>query len=154
MGAMETYSANEPNVVAEHFGAETVIVNLETGVYYNLRGTAHDVWTMVVDSGFSTEDAVRAMHANHMTDAATIGRDVDEFIDSLLRENLITRSDGRVATDRPSDPADAQAEWVRPVLEIFSDLKDILLLDPVHDVDEHGWPNPRTNDDSVPSREP
>jgi len=27
-----------------------------------------------------------------------------------------------------------------PKIEIFSDMQDILLLDPVHDVDQSGWP--------------
>ena len=30
-----------------------------------------------------------------------------------------------------------------PVLETYADLQDILLLDPVHDVDETGWPKTR-----------
>lgn len=27
-----------------------------------------------------------------------------------------------------------------PVLEVFADMQDLLLLDPIHDIDEVGWP--------------
>ena len=35
--------------------------------------------------------------------------------------------------------------FTTPTLEIFSDMQDILLLDPVHDVDERGWPINKNN---------
>ncbi len=36
------------------------------------------------------------------------------------------------AGDRPAFEA--------PVLESYSDMQDLLLLDPIHDVDDAGWP--------------
>jgi hypothetical protein len=30
--------------------------------------------------------------------------------------------------------------WSSPVLSIYDDMQDLLLLDPIHDVDESGWP--------------
>ena len=33
-----------------------------------------------------------------------------------------------------------------PVLSVYSDMEDLLLLDPIHDVDETGWPQPRSNE--------
>jgi hypothetical protein len=30
--------------------------------------------------------------------------------------------------------------WVRPVLESHTDLADLMLIDPVHDVSTRGWP--------------
>ena len=35
---------NNPHVISETLGGETIIVNLASGHYYNLQGTAVDVW--------------------------------------------------------------------------------------------------------------
>ncbi len=32
-------------------------------------------------------------------------------------------------------------DFTNPVLEKFTDMADLLLLDPIHEVDESGWPN-------------
>jgi hypothetical protein len=31
--------------------------------------------------------------------------------------------------------------WVTPQLIEYSDLQDLILVDPIHDVEESGWPN-------------
>ena len=31
--------------------------------------------------------------------------------------------------------------WVTPQLFEYSDLQDLILVDPIHDVEESGWPN-------------
>jgi hypothetical protein len=41
---------------------------------------------------------------------------------------------------------DLPADYIRtpfmpPELEVFTDMKDLLLLDPIHAIGEAGWPN-------------
>jgi hypothetical protein len=36
-----------------------------------------------------------------------------------------------------------QQEFSRPILTKYTDMKELLLLDPIHEVDETGWPNPK-----------
>ena len=47
-------------------------------------------------------------------------------------------------------PKDVLIDYSTPVVEIFSDMQEILLLDPVHDVDKSGWPITK-NSDNPPS---
>jgi hypothetical protein len=44
---------------------------------------------------------------------------------------------GTVATAVPA----ARQPYEAPALHKYNDMQDLLLLDPVHDVDETGWPN-------------
>ena len=37
--------------------------------------------------------------------------------------------------------------FVAPALTRYTDVKDLLVLDPVHDVDEMGWPTPKLTED-------
>ena len=48
------YRINTPKVIHKVFDSEVVIVNLETGVYYSLRGSGVDLWRGI-DAGFSPE---------------------------------------------------------------------------------------------------
>jgi hypothetical protein len=36
-----------------------------------------------------------------------------------------------------------------PVLEVFADMRDLLLLDPIHDVAEVGWPTAKPSRPAV-----
>ena len=38
------YRVNTPHVIAETIGGETIIVHLSTGCYFNLGGTAVEIW--------------------------------------------------------------------------------------------------------------
>ena len=39
-----TYRVNSPHVISETVGGETIIVNLASGHYFSLQGTAVEVW--------------------------------------------------------------------------------------------------------------
>jgi hypothetical protein len=58
----------------------------------------------------------------------------------LEREGLIRPA------ERPAERLNASTgqsrQFVPPVLERYDDMEDLLLLDPVHDVDAQGWPQP------------
>jgi hypothetical protein len=40
--------------------------------------------------------------------------------------------------------------FTQPVLEVYTDMQDLLLLDPIHEVDEEaGWPSPKPPGEAV-----
>jgi hypothetical protein len=41
------------------------------------------------------------------------------------------------------DPGPIEGKFEAPVLQKYTDMQDLLLLDPIHDTDETGWPNIR-----------
>ena len=56
---------------------------------------------------------------------------------------LVARSengDGEPAASAPVE-ATERAPFVTPRLERYTDMQDIILLDPVHKVDSQGWPH-------------
>jgi hypothetical protein len=65
-----------------------------------------------------------------------------------------TRSGGVAATSPGGAGGKAEPEprspegtaFNPPVLSVYSDMEDLLLLDPIHDVDETGWPQPRSDE--------
>ena len=70
------------------------------------------------------------------------------FVAELLARKLVIETeraspaDGAATEPRSVD----RAAFVPPALTIYEDMADLLLLDPIHDVDEAGWPMPKAAD--------
>ena len=114
------------------FDTEVVIVNLETGIYYSLRGSGIDIWRGI-EGGLTSEQIVGAF--------ASAGGDASarEHIAELEREQLIVPA----ATEQESSTGAAlsvSTPFVSPILEKFTDMREMLLIDPIHELDEGGWP--------------
>jgi hypothetical protein len=137
--------ANEPGVICEMFpDGESVIVNLETGIYYSTIGVGSFVWSLL--PGHPDESAiVSSIARRYSTSPAEIAPGVRVFIQELEREGLIVRAaDEGDRSSRPDAPSggkpDDALRYEAPVLNKYSDMKDLLVLDPIHEVDTSGWP--------------
>jgi hypothetical protein len=124
-----------PQCSADDFDGEIVAINLETGLYYSLKDSAALLWNDLA-AGHSVETLVQSAEANPKL-AAQISRFADELVAcGLMRETT--------EAPVPAEPARTAAEAATlqlPELESFGDMQDLLLLDPVHEVDEEmGWP--------------
>jgi len=127
------YEVNSPRIVAETIDGEVVAIDLDTGSYYSLDGSGAAIWQLI-ESGASVQEIEAAVG---------VAEPVVTFVAELATEGLI-----RPSTDGASGPRAAEASvpmpsgpFEAPRLEKFSDLEDLLLLDPVHDVDPRGWPH-------------
>lgn len=132
------YELNAPDVVEESIDGEALIVNLRTGLYYSARGSGDLLWRMVL-AGYTPTEAAAAF-ATGDTPANAIAADVARFIDELAAEELVRPRALMGVQELHTLPLDS---FEVPVLERFADLQDLLVLDPVHDVTEEGWPHAR-----------
>ena len=57
----------------------------------------------------------------------------------MLEEGLI--SPDPAASGEPREDLPAGGPWTPPSIAVFSDMQDLFELDPIHDVDEAGWPS-------------
>jgi hypothetical protein len=130
---------NVPKVTSELFDDEVVIVNFESGRYHSVRGAGVVIWNLLRE-GATRAGAVAACRARY-TGGDQVDTEVLAFLDRLVDEHL--------AVANPSCPAAlvaspasglGQVPFEPPVLTTFSDMQDLLLLDPIHDVDDDGWP--------------
>lgn len=138
MDNTHSFRINDPNVIAEFFDGEVVAVNLETGKYYSLPGVGSDLWFMLTE-GASLDAATS--HVQEVYPDDDVQGAVAEFVASLLEHQLLATSQAPGAAVPESrlisNPSGA---FVPPTVEMFTDLEDILLLDPIHEVDAAGWP--------------
>jgi hypothetical protein len=81
--------------------------------------------------------------ARYEVDLETARQDVERFASQLLEERLVEASDAEPDAVPPSASSTSSSNrlpYQPPTIEKFDDLQELLLLDPVHEVDEAGWP--------------
>ena len=141
----QRFRVNTPTVTHETIDGEAVIINLDSGNYYSLVEAGSFIWALV-EKGASANDVQNLLQQAYQGDAGDIDRGVQELLAQLQQENLIVPVDGPAAVDltevMPSTNGHGKAAFNTPLLNKFSDMQELLLLDPIHDVDEAGWPKP------------
>src|SRR5205085_959574 len=75
------YRVNSPQVISETVGGETIIVNLATGHYFNLQGTAVDIW-----DGIVREEPTEAIAADLASRYSAASGEIAEAVDRLLTD--------------------------------------------------------------------
>jgi hypothetical protein len=138
------YRVNNPNVTSEEIDGEIIIVNLLNGNYYSAVDLAAHLWRRIErgDNVGSIRDELLVRFADQRD---SIEVDLSEFLLKLESEALIVKQSRE---ESPNDPAPngnsvdigMPASYSVPVLSCYSDMQDLLLLDPIHDVADVGWP--------------
>jgi hypothetical protein len=138
------YDVNRPEVIAEKFDDEYVIVNLKSGAYYGLRGTGAVIWEMAAN-GATAAEITTGLAEQFDAEPTVLSRAVSDLLLELEQETLIVPQsipslnapNGRTSSPPPA----ARVPFVAPVLEKHLDMQEVLQLDPIHEVDESGWPS-------------
>ena len=139
MASYQVYRV-QPKVVRECFEDEVVIINLENGNYYSLNGTGAEIWRELETGGAAVAVAA-ALAARYEAPKTMIRQAVESFIRQLEEQGLVTETEAMVSVAPAAQPpVESKAVFELPELAVFSDMQDLLLLDPIHDVDESGWP--------------
>jgi hypothetical protein len=134
---------NGPQVISETVGGETIIVNLASGHYFNLQGTAVDVWEGIAQAE-STEQIVARLASRYAAGDGEIEDAVAGLLAELQAAELVVPDgDGHAAPVPAELPRDGESlpPFTAPTVAQYTDMQDIILLDPVHEVDAQGWPH-------------
>jgi Coenzyme PQQ synthesis protein D (PqqD) len=147
------YRINRPKVILESFDDEVVIVNLDTGNYYSIDSVGAAVWGWV-EHGATVVETVEGLIVAYDGERADIELGVDRFVDELIQNNLIVPAEGATLAEAKTPTQTATRKpFTSPMLNKYSDMQELLLLDPIHEVDETGWPSiaidPHANDDTA-----
>ena len=81
----------------------------------------------------------RFVEAHYQADASVAAAAVQALVTALAAEDLVQPT-GEAAA-QPAYSNGQRAPFVAPVLQKHTDMQDLLLLDPIHEVDETGWPS-------------
>ena len=143
---MAFYRVRDKNVVSEVIDDEAIIMDLTVGTYFSSDGSGAVIWDGIF-RGFEAEQIKERVRQAFSVEPAELDVDFESFVASLLGNRLVYVVDeaGLSSGDWSMPlPADRRG-YDPPVLNRYDDLQDLALLDPIHDVEEAGWPNRKTN---------
>ena len=138
---------NVPKIVHETIDGETVILNLDKGNYYSLVGIGADIWAFI-ENDATVGSIIEKISNNYQGERGDIDVAINKFVSELMQEGL-------VIPDNENNPENEESSHIqvqtglnenKPSFEAlklnkYTDMQDLLLLDPIHEVDDKkGWP--------------
>ena len=146
MGTMDRrFSINGSAVASEIIDGEAIMMHQDSGDYFSADGVGCLIWQWIGD-GRSRNQMLDLLKERFACDPAEIASTVDSFLADLLSYRLVAEVDE--GDNPPPDPGaktsiEPGATYAPPILSVYSDMRDLLLLDPIHEVEESGWPTPK-----------
>jgi len=141
--AHDAFQVNGPQIIHENIDGELVLINLRKGSYYSTDPIGAQVWDLLV-AGCRVKEMQERIQARYDGDPAEVAMAIAAFLDDLEREDLIIKTESPLGNGSP--PPETPSERTRfqaPVLNKYRDMEDMLMLDPIHEVEESGWPAPK-----------
>jgi hypothetical protein len=134
------YRVNAPQVSSETIEGEAIIIDFISGAYFSTDKLGAIIWEKLM-AGLSPERIATEMERRYPDRGEECGRAVTSFITQLENEKLIVPDPGEGLTAADiQDQALYPEVFAAPVLDKYTDMQDLLLLDPIHEAGEQGWP--------------
>ena len=133
------YQVNTTHVVSDVFeDGEAAVIDLRTGSYFSLNPVGSLLWPLFVSG--TTLDALVGHARASTTGGSDVEGSIERFVAALVTEGLVEVVDH--VDPATAEPADGdRPTFEAPEVQRFDDLQELLLLDPIHDVSDQGWPH-------------
>ena len=81
-----------------------------------------------------------------MGDPGSLQQVIETFLHELVAEDLIQPTESATAVDGLSLPEDTEPKLIfdSPALFKYTEMENLIQMDPIREVDESGWPKRRT----------
>lgn len=135
-----TFVFGSADIAAEEFDGEYVVLDVGSGRYFSLASGTALIWRGLAE-GYPIEALCADLEAS-----SPIREQIESVVSQFIDYGLLKPA--------PREPVAGPAPLGKSIssqgltfeLDVFNDLADLLVSDPVHDVDEGaGWPHRPTN---------
>ncbi|MGB0383506.1 MAG: PqqD family protein [Ardenticatenaceae bacterium] len=155
---MTLFRISSSQVIEETIDNEVMIVDLESGNYYSLDKVGADIWHLIkMNEEASVRELVVSCAERYEGSHVEIENGVSQLVTELQQEKLIVAVQRNGSSAIPNGKMSAhdrsqseKSPFEVPILHKYTDMQDLLLLDPIHEVDETGWPNPKAPPPKAP----
>jgi hypothetical protein len=146
-----TFSVNAPAVACQIMDGEAILIHFDRGDYFSVTGSGAFLLELL-ERGLPSAQLTHELSWSFELELERAQQVVNEFLAQLLDEALVVAN-----VDAPSAPITpaiavasaagsngalgARSPFEPPRLVKYSDLQDLLVLDPIHDVVLGGWPS-------------
>ena len=131
-----SYQIIEHKVAHEIIDGEAIVIHFDSGNYYSFTGLSSQLWQWIA-AGATRRQILEAFQPLTPEQIHAF----DEFMDSLVAEEILAivpAPEGR----QPLSPLPAgEVPFAPPAFVKYNDMQNLLISDPIHEVDETGWPH-------------
>jgi len=127
------FRINLTKVVSEIVDEAVIIIDLDSGAYYQLVESGVDAW-LLFEKGISAPQFLRTMCSYYSDDPSVVEQSAVAFLEELKREEILVL-DGATGIGNDLPEPFEKKPMGKLQLEKFTNMSDLLLLDPIHDVD-------------------
>lgn len=132
------YKLNEEKMFFDVADGQAVVINIVTGMYYGTNALGSVVLERLV-KGNAPEEIEKAVKDLDNC-PADINNKLAAFIDKLIDAEILVSGETVPGGSEAIDQSVVE-EGFDLTLDEFAEVQDLLLADPIHDVDvEQGWP--------------
>ena len=135
---MSAFQIFDSQVVYEILSSEVIVVDFRTGDYYALLHVAKQVWQLI-EKRLSFDRIAKILSEHYKKEIDTISADLQLFFDQLVECGLIEAA--VAAAGEAILSSSDNWEYTPPKLQKYTDIENLLLIDPIHEVSEVGWPS-------------
>jgi hypothetical protein len=140
MVSQGSFSLASADVHSQRFEDEVVVLDTKSGLYFSLRGSAADVWSLI-EGRASREAILTSLAVRYDGKPEAMVAAVDYCLTELSAKGLIRETPPNCGAPSLPTVCPTKQAFAEPVIEEFDDMQGLLLLDPIHDVSEEGWPH-------------
>ena len=127
----QSYKVAGPDIVFEQFDGDLVVLNLGTGQYFGFNAAAAAVWTVLL----------AGIQPGQMVECGLELSSLGSFVERLMALELIVPDPQGSGTLTDAFRSLLTTDASPPTVETYDDLADLIVADPIHDVDQQtGWP--------------
>lgn len=138
------YTIRPHNVASEVIEGEAIIVDVQSGTYFSANPSGSLLWGALLHSPHTREELSAWLQSSYPNEGATrIQADADSFLANLESHGLLARHTGDAPSTAPLTVLPHPHPYAAPALEVHTDMRDFLLVDPIHEVSDAGVPEPR-----------
>lgn len=139
----QSYKVAGPDIVFEQFDGDLVVLNLGTGQYFGFNAAAAAVWTVLMAGVRPEQMVVCGLELSSLS----------TFVERLVALGLIVPDPQGSGTLTNELRSLLTTDTSPPTVDTYDDLADLIVADPIHDVDQRaGWPHLAQGVDDVRPR--
>lgn len=146
MQSNQHYQINVPEIIHETIDHEVLIIEFISGNYYSLSEVGAEIWDGLV-KGNNLNEIITNLSHQYSGSQDEITQGVQQLITELEQEKIIVPV-SKSPVEQPESKASLKLDlatdrpaFKTPILKKYTDMQELLLLDPIHEVDESGWPS-------------
>jgi len=142
----DRFGINTSKIVHDTIDGEVIIINFDTGNYYSLNALGKDIWSCIKKNAMISE-IVYEIVEKYNGNPDEIKEDITRLLADLEQEELIVldKENNNKSSEENNKKIEVnksieKLKYEKPGYHKYTDMKEMLLLDPIHEVDETGWP--------------